>query len=64
MIVLKSQQFDIHKDVTKFVSKNNIKREDILNIFSVTGLGGTSDVVIFFYGDSETTEITKGFFGW
>lgn len=65
MVIVKSQFFSTSADVVKFININNIKREDILTI-TAHGNGGSnsSEYAIFFYADSDTKEITRGFFGW
>jgi hypothetical protein len=62
MVILKSQEFEDSKDVAKFINLNNIRRENILSIVSTSH--ATNHLAIFFYGDVETKEITRGFFGW
>lgn len=69
MRILKAQRFsgviaNPEQDIVKFINKNNIKEEDIKSITVVSPNVGDSDYVVFFYGDSETKEITKGFLGW
>ncbi|MDN3581447.1 hypothetical protein [Mucilaginibacter flavus] len=57
MIILKSEKFALHSRLVRFVNENNIKREDILTITD-----GPQSVVLYFYADSETEEITHGLF--
>jgi hypothetical protein len=64
MIILKSETFGQESDVVKFVNLNNIKRENILEITATVVEPNLYRYIIFFYGDSETKEITRGFFGW
>lgn len=64
MIILKSENFAQETDLAKFVNLNNIKRENILGITASVIDTRISHYVIFFYGDSDTKEITRGFFGW
>jgi len=61
MIILKQQIF-MHgaADLVKFVNINNIAKENILAITEEANWNYT----IFYYADSESTEITKGVFGW
>lgn len=60
MIVLKTQLFNSSTDLVKFVNINKIKKEDILFINERS----INSFTLFFYGDSETEEINRGFFGW
>ena len=67
MIIVKTQVFDSFSlganDIAKFINVNNIKREDILSLVGLPD-GPLGGYAIFYYGDSETKEITPGFFGW
>ena len=62
MIVLKSQKFGNAETLALFVNKNNIKREDILAITTLSH--PISKQYLYYYADSETEEVTKGIFGW
>ena len=68
MIIVKNQVFESFtpgaNDLAKFININNIKREDIINIVGLQTNSGLGGYAIFYYGDSETKEITRGFFGW
>lgn len=46
MKVLKSETFQVHKDLVKFVERNGIKREDIFFITSNSG-----NYAIFYYAE-------------
>lgn len=68
MIIVKNQVFSSFtlgaNDISKFINVNNIKREDIISIVGLPDSADLGGYAIFYYGDSETKEITKGFFGW
>jgi len=68
MIIVKTQEFSnvlgANQDIANFINKNNIKEEDIIAINEGIVLDAKRSYTIFFYGDSETKEITSGFFGW
>lgn len=64
MIVLKAQRITTgERDLETFVIKNNIKKEDIINI-TASGDAISITYTIFYYADSETKVITRGFLGW
>jgi hypothetical protein len=69
MIIVKSHEFSsitqtASADIATFINKNNLKKEDILAITVACSGEATLTYGIFYYGDSETKEITKGFLGW
>ena len=64
MIILKCKTFGQESDIAKFVNVNNIKREDVLQIVATVVSPNLYRFILFFYGDSEKEEITRGFFGW
>ncbi|WP_166727707.1 hypothetical protein [Mucilaginibacter gilvus] len=57
MIILKSDYFSTHERLTRFITENKIKREDILVITQVPG-----SFSIFFYAEDAVQEITHGMF--
>lgn len=57
MIVLKSDYFSTHERLTRFITENKIKREDILVITQIPG-----SFTILFYADDSIEEITHGMF--
>jgi len=67
MIILKAQDFSgtftASQDIATFVNKNSIKKEDIVAI-TVVAIVETPHYTIYYYGDSEHKEITKGLLGW
>jgi hypothetical protein len=62
MIILKTKSFRKVEDIAKFVNVNNIKREDILIITTMSS--PDCQYSILFYADEATEEITRGIFGW
>lgn len=58
MKILKSKEFLQHYALTTFVNDNNIAREDILIISP-----RSTDIVIFFYGDSDDKEKERNVWG-
>lgn len=68
MIILKVQQFEgmltAAQDIAIFVNKNGIKKEDIVTITATTIMDAKSKYTIYYYGDSERKDVTKGFTGW
>jgi hypothetical protein len=58
MMILKFQNFDMGKNLARFINENNIKKENIVSITQVHE-GGYS---IFYYGDAAVKEITHGLF--
>ena len=67
MIVLKFKEFsgiiNPAKDLVSFVNDNNISKENILSITQALNSLSHTNYAIFYYADSETKEVTKGFFG-
>jgi len=67
MIILKAQEFigslSATQDIATFVNKNGIKKEDIVAI-TVVAIVETPHYTIYYYGDSDHKEITRGFLGW
>ena len=62
MIILKSVSFLKHEDLATFVNINNIKREDILTVTTMSP--PSNRYAMFFYADSEIQEKDRGVFGW
>jgi hypothetical protein len=57
MIIVKTDSFNTPDRLALFINENNIKRQDILTITD-----GPRGFTIFYYGDSETEEVTHGLF--
>lgn len=57
MRILKTDIFSTNKRLARFINENNITPANILSITASAG-----GFAIFFYGDSETEEITHGLF--
>lgn len=64
MMILKKQEFPNADLLVEFVVKNNIKQENIVNITSAASAAGSITHFIFFYGDSNVKELTRGWGGW
>lgn len=65
-MILKSQEYSKPEDIAIFVNKNGIKQE---NIVSITvrmndAAGAMGLYCIFFYGDPNVKEVTRGMWGW
>lgn len=64
MLILKSINFSDDTDLVNFINDNNISKENILTIIrGKTRVTDKSEFTLFFYGESETKEKTKGFWG-
>lgn len=57
MRILKTDIFSTNSRLARFINENNIIPADILAI-----TGSACGFAIFYYGDSETEEITHGLF--